>query len=100
MPIQAIWNDTVIAETSDYKIVEGHYYFPPESVKSEHLQKNGGQYTSRWKGVADYYDVVIGDKINKEAALVYANPDKEIMGIKNHFFFCKDVEIIKIDDKR
>ena len=31
--VQAIYNDTVIAESSDTVFVEGNHYFPTESVK-------------------------------------------------------------------
>lgn len=100
MPIKAMLNNTVVAETDNYKIFEGNYYFPPESVQGKHLQKNGNQYVSRWKGTADYYDVVVGNEASKDAAWVYADPDKEVEGIKGYFSFRKDVEIIKVNDKK
>lgn len=98
MPLQAIWNNTIIAHSADYKILEGQYYFPPESIRKEHLQKNGNQYMCRWKGTADYYDVVVDEKVNKDAAWTYPHPDAEAKGIQGYFSFWNGVDIIKTDD--
>ena len=96
MPIKAIWNNTVIAHSDEYKIVEGRYYFPPTSVTEEHIQKNGNKYLSRWKGTADYYNITVGDKIVRDAALAYHEPEKEAEGIRGYFSFGDDIEIVKI----
>ena len=31
--MKAIWNNTVIAESNDSKIIEGNHYFPHNSIK-------------------------------------------------------------------
>ncbi len=95
MPNKAIFNNMVIAHSDEYKIVEGRYYFPPTSVIKEHMQKNGNKYLSRWKGTADYYDVTVGSKTIRDAALVYHSPEKEAEGIKGYFSFGNDIEIVK-----
>lgn len=97
MPIKAMWNDTVIAETEDYKIVEGRYYFPPESIKHEYLHKNGNKYVCRWKGTADYYDVSVNNKVTKDAAWIFHEPDTEAEGIRDYVSFWNGVDIIKYD---
>ena len=33
---KAIWNGVVLAESDACRIVEGHYYFPPEAVKPDY----------------------------------------------------------------
>lgn len=98
MPIKAIWNNTVIAYSDAYKIVQGRYYFPPTSVSQDHVYKNGNKYLSRWKGTADYYDIIVEGKTKKDAALVYHMPEKEAFDIKDYFSFADDIEIIKINE--
>lgn len=36
---KATWNGAVLAESSEYEMVEGNYYFPPDLAQS--LQKVG-----------------------------------------------------------
>jgi len=35
---KAIWENAVLAESSQTIEVEGNQYFPPESIKNEHLK--------------------------------------------------------------
>jgi uncharacterized protein (DUF427 family) len=95
MKIRVIWNNTIIAESTKFKIVEGNYYFPPDSIQMQYLRNNGGQYLSRWKGTAECYDVVVGSKINKNAAWVYSQPDEGLEEIEGYFSFGDKVEIAK-----
>ena len=59
---KAIWNGTILAESDDYKIVEGNVYFPPESVENEYLHDSGTDYECPWKGHADYYNIIVNPK--------------------------------------
>jgi len=65
---KAIWNDAVLAEGDKYEIVEGNVYFPPESVKKQYFRESDTGSECPWKGHADYYDIVVADKVNKDAA--------------------------------
>ena len=33
--MKAMWNDVVIAESSNTEVVDGNHYFPFDSIKSE-----------------------------------------------------------------
>lgn len=68
---KAIWNEAVLAESSKFEEVEGNIYFPPDSVKWDYLKPGSKQYTCPWKGKAAYYDIVVGDKVNSNAAWSY-----------------------------
>ena len=68
---KAVWNGAVIAESDRTRVIEGNHYFPPESVHREHLRETGSHTTCPWKGVASYYDVVVGDEVNRDAAWYY-----------------------------
>lgn len=67
--MKAIWNNRVIAESDKTVVVENNHYFGPESVKMEFLRPSGHTYQCRWKGLADYYDVVVDGKTNPERRL-------------------------------
>jgi uncharacterized protein (DUF427 family) len=90
---KALWKNVVIADSNDFEIVEGNYYFPPDSVKMEYLKKSDYHTTCPWKGLASYYDIVIDDEINKDAAWFYNNPKPAAAKIKNYIAFWKGVEI-------
>lgn len=93
--MKAIWNDKVIAASDNTVVVENNHYFPPEAVKMEYLKKSGNKYQCHWKGVADYYDVVVGGKVNHDAAWVYPEPTDPAKQIKGRFGFWKGVEVLE-----
>lgn len=90
---KAIWEGATLAESDQCVVVEGNQYFPIEAVKKEVLRPSS--YTSEcpWKGTANYYDVVIGDKVNSNAAWYYANPFAAALEIKGRIAFWKGVKV-------
>ncbi|HTE65559.1 MAG TPA: DUF427 domain-containing protein, partial [Candidatus Binatia bacterium] len=62
---RATWNGTLIAESDRFEIVEGNVYFPPESVKADLVRSSDTHTVCDWKGTASYYDVVVGDEVNR-----------------------------------
>ncbi len=90
---KATWNGTVLAESDSFEIVEGNHYFPPDSVKSEYLQESESHSTCPWKGLASYYDVVVGDEVNKDAAWHYPQPKEGATHLKDYVAFWKGVEV-------
>lgn len=93
--MKAIWKNTVVAESDDTVIVESNHYFPPESVHMQYLKKSGDTYTCHWKGVCDYYDIMVYGETNKNAAWVYPNPTDAAKKIKGRFAFWQGVEVKK-----
>lgn len=91
--MKAIWNNTVIAESNDTVVVENNHYFPPDSVNVAYLTKNGNQYTCRWKGVGDYYDVTVDGETAKGAAWMYPDPSEDAKNIQGHYAFWQGVEV-------
>jgi uncharacterized protein (DUF427 family) len=90
---KAIWKNKVIAESDDYEIVEGNYYFPPSSVKKEFLTESTTHTTCPWKGLAHYYNVIVDGDENKDAAWYYPNPNSAASKIKDYIAFWKGVEV-------
>ena len=89
----ATWNGTVIAESEKTVIVEGNHYFPPESVKTEYLKPSTTTSRCPWKGLANYYSLIVDGKINQDAAWYYAKPSDAAAAIKGYIAFWKGVDV-------
>lgn len=90
---RASWNDAVIAESVDTVIVEGNHYFPESAVDRAHLRSSTTHTVCPWKGTASYYDVVVGDAVNKDAAWYYPTPKDAAMQIAGRIAFWKGVQV-------
>ena len=91
--VKAVWNDIVIAESGDTVVVENNHYFPPASVKMQHLKKTATTSVCGWKGTASYYSLVDGAAENKDAAWYYADPKNAADAIKGRIAFWKGVKV-------
>ncbi|GLQ56107.1 DUF427 domain-containing protein [Devosia nitrariae] len=89
----ARWNGTLIAESDKTVVVEGNHYFPLESVKLQHLKPSDTTSRCPWKGVANYYSLLVDGETNENAAWVYATPSDAAAAIKGHIAFWKGVEV-------
>ena len=91
--MKAVWNDTVIAESDQTRVVEGNHYFPPEAVRREHLRPSATHTVCSWKGTASYYDVVAGGERNTDAAWYYAEPKPAAAEIAGWVAFWRGVRV-------
>jgi uncharacterized protein (DUF427 family) len=91
--MKAIWNGAVVAESSDTVVVEGNHYFPPDSVRREHLRESGTTSVCPWKGTASYWSVEVDGQVNTDAAWYYPQPSEAAAQIKDHVAFWKGVEV-------
>ena len=89
----AIWRDTVLAESDDTVVVEGNHYFPHDAIRREHFRPSDTHTTCPWKGVASYYDIVVGDEVNKDAAWYYPQTKEAAENIKGRVAFWKGVRV-------
>lgn len=99
MKKQAIWNGQVIAESDDLVNVEGNYYFPLESVKSEYLQDSSTHTICPWKGTASYYNLRVDGASNKDAVWYYPDPKPAAAKIKGRVAFWRGVQVIDRADQ-
>lgn len=90
---RATWNGAVVAESSDTVVVEGNQYFPLGDVDAKHLKPSETHTTCHWKGVASYYDVVVGDQVNRDAAWYYPTPSNAAERIRDHVAFWHGVKV-------
>lgn len=88
-----MWKGKVLAESNETKVVEGNHYFPPDSVHREYFRNSDTHTQCAWKGTASYYDVVVNDDVNKDAAWYYPEPSEAARQIKDHVAFWHGVEI-------
>ncbi len=90
---KAIWNDTVLAESTETEVVEGNHYFPHDTINSEYFKKSETHTICPWKGVATYYDVEVNGQVNRNAAWYYAAPKAAAKNISNYVAFWKGIEV-------
>jgi uncharacterized protein (DUF427 family) len=93
--VKATWNGTVIAESDDTVVVEGNHYFPKAALRQEHFRPSATHTTCGWKGQASYFDVVVGENVNRDAAWYYPEPKSAAEEIRGRVAFWRGVEVTK-----
>src|SRR5207248_11696968 len=91
--MKATWNGAVLAESDDTVVVEGNHYFPPDSIRREHFRESETHTVCPWKGTASYYDVVVGEEVNSDAAWYYPQPKDAAKEIKVRVAFWRGVQV-------
>jgi uncharacterized protein (DUF427 family) len=62
-------------------------YVPPEDVAPGSLEPAAGRSYCEWKGMADYLDVVIGDRRAERAAWTYPDPSPPYDTLRGYVAF-------------
>lgn len=84
----------VLAQSADTVVVEGNHYFPRGSLRLQHFRPSRTHTVCGWKGTASYYDVVVGDQVNKDAAWHYPEPKAEAKELEGRVAFWRGVEVV------
>jgi len=92
--LKAIWKDKILAESDETIIIKGNHYFPPGSIKTEHLKKSDSHTSCPWKGEASYYNIEVNGEVNNDEAWYYPEPKEAAKEIKRHVAFWKGVEVV------
>jgi uncharacterized protein (DUF427 family) len=92
--MKAKWKNQVIADSDETVVVEGNHYFPLDSVENRYLRESSKHTHCPWKGEASYYDIVVGENVNTDAAWYYADPKPAAREISGHIAFWRGVEIL------
>ena len=90
--VRIIFNGIEIANsTKSQRVLEtSHppvYYIPPEDIQMEYLEPTSRQSFCEWKGGANYYTIVVGDKQVPNGAWYYRNPTPAFASIKDYLAF-------------
>jgi uncharacterized protein (DUF427 family) len=62
-------------------------------VKKEYFTDSSTHTTCGWKGVASYYNVVVGGQTNKDAAWYYPECKEKAKNIEGYVAFWKGVKV-------
>lgn len=91
--MKAIWNNTILAESNETKVIEGNHYFPPESINEEFFKSSDTHTNCPWKGMASYYTLEVNGKKNVDAAWYYPETSELAKQIIGYVAFWKGVAI-------
>ena len=91
--MKAVWNNTVIAESTDTVVVEGNHYFPLTAVRAEFLRPSTTTTVCGWKGTANYYTLEVDGNVNPDAVWYYAEPKEAAREIRGRVAFWKGVQV-------
>lgn len=92
---KATWEGAVLAESDKTIELEGNRYFPPDAIRIEYFQPSEYHTTCGWKGIANYYDVVVNGQTNANAAWYYPDPKPAAKQIKDYVAFWRGVRVNK-----
>lgn len=87
--------DVVVAESADTRRLEGNQYFPPDAINWDLLEASDRATVCPWKGVANYYDVIVDGHRLPAAAWTYKTPSPAAEQIRGHVAFWHGVKVIK-----
>ena len=92
---KAILKDIVLAESDDIALVEGNVYFPRKDVDWGYIQLSDDlpETYCHWKGMAEYYDIFIGDEPNEGGAWAYRQPYEEAKAIAGRVAFWNGIDV-------
>jgi uncharacterized protein (DUF427 family) len=63
------------------------YYIPADDIRMEHLEASARTSFCEWKGEATYWSVRVRDRLAKDAAWSYPNPDPGFELIRDYLAF-------------
>lgn len=104
--IRVVHRGVVIAETSRaLRMLEtSHpptYYIPVEDIQMGLLVPNQDHTVCEWKGMADYFDLVMGNAVVPDAAWTYPNPNSRYSEIVDHLaFYARKMDACYVDDEK
>jgi len=90
---KAIWRNVVLAESGNTETLDGNHYFPSDSLRGEYFRDSDAHTVCGWKGTASYYDVVVDDEVNEQAAWYYPSPKSAASNIEGYVAFWKGVQV-------
>jgi uncharacterized protein (DUF427 family) len=90
---KAVWNNTVLAESDNFEVVEGNIYFPEDALRRGYFKQSDYQSSCPWKGVAKYYSITVDGEENTDAAWYYPDPKPAAENIRDHVAFWRGVEV-------
>ncbi len=91
---KAIWNDLVIAESTDTVVVEGNHYFPRAALRDDLIKDSDTHTICPWKGTASYYTLEHEGQSSADAVWYYPEPKPDAEMVRDRVAFWKDVKVV------
>jgi uncharacterized protein (DUF427 family) len=89
--------DVIRVDESDYP---ARYYFPRADVKMDRLERSDTTTECPFKGSANYFSVMLGDKTLKDAVWTYEDPYDEHVALKERVaFYEENIPGIRIEPR-
>lgn len=77
------------------------YYLPPADIDLQRCQLSERRTFCEWKGVAHYYSIQIGDRVELNAAWFYPEPTDAFRLIQNYVaFYPSRMDACWVDDEK
>ena len=74
------------------------WYLPPEDVRTDLLENANFRTNCEWKGVAEHFDLVVGERRSRKAAWRYAEPLPGYEAIAGYIaFYASRVDAATVD---
>ena len=93
--MKAIWNNHILADSSETIIIDNNHYFPAASINPQYFNKSDTTTVCPWKGTASYYTILVNGKENIDAAWYYSSPKEAAKEITDYIAFWRGVDIIE-----
>ena len=93
--MKAIWKNTILAESNDTAGADSEQYFPRGSVNTEFLRPSLTEGETDWKGTRSFYDVVVDEEVNPDAAWFYSPAGPKAKDIEDMIAFGSGVEVVE-----
>lgn len=91
--MKAIWNDTMIALSDNTVVVENNHYSPADALDREYFRESDHTSVCSSMGTAHYYDIVVDDQVNANAAWYYPEPKAGAEQVRGRVAFWKGVQV-------
>lgn len=104
--LRVVFAGRPVADTADaWRVLEtSHppsYYIAPGDVDLSLLRPAAGASFCEWKGMASYFDVVVGDAVAERAAWAYPEPAPGFAAIRDHLaFYPAGMDECSVDGER
>jgi len=90
--MKAIFNGTVVAESSDIVTLEGEHYFPRAALNEQYVTFSNHR-SSNWMGQAQYLSLFVNGEMKPDAVWFYPEPSEAAQELKGRVAFVAGVKI-------
>ena len=92
--MKALWNNTLIAESTDIVTYDGEHYFPESALKREYTTFSNHR-ASDARGQAQFLSLFHKGEMLADAVWFYAEPSEAAAQLKGRVAFGKGVQIVE-----